>query len=89
MKFSTPMGALSGNNVQVIFPAVVLMIAVGFVAVAGLEVVVAGFAAPLDLAAPVFAAGALCLGASDCAKALSAINIVTDKIAKLLRISAP
>jgi hypothetical protein len=64
------------------------MIAVGFVAVAGLEEV-ADFAAPLGLAAPDLAAGALCLGESDCAKALSAINIIIIKIAKLLRISAP
>ena len=52
MKFSTPIGALSGNNVQVILPAVVLIIAVGSVEVAGLGV-------PLGLAAaPVLAAGA-------------------------------
>jgi hypothetical protein len=78
------MGALSGNNVQVIFPAVVLMIAVGFVAPAGFEV-----AAPLGLVAPVFAAGGLCLAASDCATAVNAINMISNKIAKLLRISAP
>src|SRR6266496_781326 len=39
MKFATPIGALSGNSVQVSFPAVVSMIAVGWLGV----IVVAGF----------------------------------------------
>ena len=34
IKFSTPIGALSGNSVQVILPAVVSMIAVGWPAAA-------------------------------------------------------
>ena len=60
MKFATPIGALSGNSVQVIFPAVVLMIAVGLVEVArvaalfGLAVVPVGAAGAvlLELACP-------------------------------------
>src|SRR6185312_14246704 len=42
MKFDTPIGALSGKSVQVMFPAVVSMIAVGW------AVVVAGFAAGFE-----------------------------------------
>jgi hypothetical protein len=46
MKFSTPIGALSGNSVQVKFPAVVWMIAVG-----GPDAeCVAALAAPADFA---------------------------------------
>ncbi len=44
MKFATPIGALSGNSVQVIFPAVVSIIAVGF---AGVCAVAAGLVAVL------------------------------------------
>src|ERR1700722_2685691 len=47
MKLATPIGALSGNSVQVIFPTVVSMIAVGFAATAvctGTFAAVLGFA---------------------------------------------
>src|SRR3989442_3992410 len=47
MKLATPMGALSGNNLQVSLPAVVSMSAVGSAeaAVAGFAAVAAGFLA--------------------------------------------
>ena len=59
MKLATPMGALSGNSVQVSLPAVVSMTAIGPAAgaAAGLAVAaaVAGYFAGAD-----FAAGAAC-----------------------------
>src|SRR6267154_2777650 len=63
MKFSTPIGALSGNSVQVSLPTVVLMTAIGFDGVA----CTAGLAA-----APGFAAGAPCALGVDCAHAAAA-----------------
>src|SRR6476619_2477934 len=47
MKFATPIGALSGNSVQVNLPAVVSMIAVGDPAGAVTGLRTAGFAAGL------------------------------------------
>src|SRR5437879_4845729 len=77
IKFATPMGALSGNSVHVILPAVVSMMAVGLLAVAA----VAGLAAVL-----VLAAGALllvCPTAHD-----PAINRI-PKAANVIRMIAP
>src|SRR5580704_16434418 len=55
-KFATPIGALSGNRVQVSLPAVVLMTAVGFAATAAAP----GFAAVGFLAGAAGAAGDAC-----------------------------
>src|SRR5436305_9528879 len=52
MKLATPMGALSGNSVQFIFPAVVSITAVG----CDVEAEVAGFAVVDGLAELVWAA---------------------------------
>jgi hypothetical protein len=78
MKLAVPIGALSGNSVHVIFPAVVSMMAVGLAEVAA----AAGLAAVLDFAA---VAG---LAAGACAHAADAINIKL-RIANGLRIDAP
>src|ERR1700693_4643194 len=58
MKLATPMGATSGNRVQVSLPAVVSMMAVGWA-----DVVVAGLAAAVAagfFAGAVLAAGVVC-----------------------------
>ncbi|SPF32094.1 hypothetical protein SBA1_1030028 [Candidatus Sulfotelmatobacter kueseliae] len=77
MKFSTPIGALSGNRVQVILPAVVSMMAVGRAGAC-----TAGWAAALGLAA-----GAAWLLV--CAKATKAVINISIRINNALRMGAP
>src|ERR1700730_7221016 len=82
MKLATPMGATSGNRVQVSLPAVVSMTAVGCadVVAAGLTAVVAaaGF-----FAGVVFAAGVVCDHTAEHAAAIS------KQIERQCRIEAP
>src|SRR5579864_628282 len=90
MKLSTPMGALSGNSVQVILPAVVSMIAVGW-AGAGLAAVVVFAAGDVCVFAPDWEAtdaGVDWAAVPDCADARIAIEM-NMKIASALRMGAP
>src|SRR5262249_30181247 len=76
MKFSTPMGALSGKRLQYILPTVVSMIAVGFPAAwpAGLAADAAGFAAVDGLAAGAWEV---------CATATAASNANTKRFLRM------
>jgi hypothetical protein len=76
IKFATPIGALSGNSVQVIFPAVVSMIAVGLALVAA----AAGFVAVVAAFWPTIPV---------CAIAANGIAHAIPKIATALRINTP
>src|SRR6478672_10359569 len=69
MKFATPIGALSGNSVHVILPAVVSMVAVGCDEVPA----AAGFAAVLALAED-GALGAVCAHAKPIIKIIPRIT---------------
>src|ERR1700722_9706233 len=84
MKFCTPIGALSENSVQVIFPAVVSMIAVGLAGAGWVAAVAAapGFAAVLGLAA-----GVVLVPVLVCAIAATAIIKNTIRIPSAFRIA--
>src|SRR5579872_241507 len=88
MKFSTPTGALSGNSVQFIFPAVVSMMAVGFVDVVGAACMglpdALGFAIVLD-----FVAGAACVPELVCAHPANPAPTIIVRTANNLRMDAP
>src|SRR5580658_7304790 len=84
MKFATPIGALSGNKVQVILPTDVSITATGFAGAA----CTTGLAAVLGVAAGL-AAGAACVLVLDCAHTTLAAIIVNSEIANPLRMNAP
>src|ERR1700687_54727 len=80
MKLATPMGATSGNKVQVSLPAVFSIIAVGWA-----DVVAAGLAAAVAadfFAGAVFAAGLVCDAAEHAAG-------ISRQIERQIRIDAP
>src|SRR5579864_6939577 len=83
IKFSTPIGALSGKRVHIILPTLVLIIAVGFVAVAA-----AGLAALVVLAA-VPGLAAPWVGELDCARGAETATSSKKMIANPLRMNAP